>query len=404
MAERFSRPTTEDPDDKPGSIATPSASPRRLIGDADRSTVIVAKAIALVLATLAGLWLLNGLRGVLTWIAIAVFFSVALTPPVDLVVRRTKMPRWVATIIVFVVGVGVIIAIGWVLVTPVIDQSTELVDALPRYVQQAQERQGPLGRLIERYNLENWVTENQESIRSSVQNFGASAIDVVRSVFTTLVALITIAFLTILMTIEGPTLLSGALRILTPQQQDRARRLGRESARAITAFVAGNLLVSLIAGIATFITLTLLGVPFAGVLALWIGVADLIPLVGFTLGAIPAVIVGFLQSPTIGLGAVAFLLVYQQVENQIIGPNIMARAVEISPLLVLVSVLIGSEVLGLLGALLALPIAGIIKVVGVDLLQQYRPDLFVNPVDPRPRRRSVIMSLVRRLRTRQAAS
>ncbi|MDP8938216.1 MAG: AI-2E family transporter, partial [Actinomycetota bacterium] len=112
------------------------------------------------------------------------------------------------------------------------------------------------------------------------------------------------------------------------------------------------------------------GVPFRGVLALWVGFADLIPLVGATLGAIPTVAVAFLHSTTAGIGVLVFYIVYQQFENHVLQPAVMSKTVHINQLFVLVSVLIGVELFGILGALLAIPAAGVISVVARDLWDQ----------------------------------
>ncbi|MEU4482685.1 AI-2E family transporter [Micromonospora sp. NPDC023966] len=145
------------------------------------------------------------------------------------------------------------------------------------------------------------------------------------------------------------------------------RRVGRDSSRIITGYLSGNLLISVICGGLTFGVLFLAGVPFAGVIALVVALADLIPLVGATLGAIVAAGAAFLHSPTAGVVVLVFFVVYQQVENHLLQPVIMARAVRLNPLTVLVSVLLAAELAGLVGALLAIPVAGI----GQVLLREF---------------------------------
>ena len=132
----------------------------------------------------------------------------------------------------------------------------------------------------------------------------------------------------------------------------------------------GNILISLIASAVTYVGLWVFGVPFRGVAAVWVGFADLIPLVGATLGAIPTVGLSFLHSVTAGVGMIIIYVVYQQFENHVIQVAIMSRTVRLSPLGVLVSLLVGVQLFGLIGALLAIPAAGIIHVVGVDLYQE----------------------------------
>jgi predicted PurR-regulated permease PerM len=149
------------------------------------------------------------------------------------------------------------------------------------------------------------------------------------------------------------------------------RRVAADCAKAITGYMAGNLLISLIAGAVTFVSLWAFGVPFKAVLALWVFFADLIPLVGATLGAIPTIGVAFIHSTTAGIGMIIVYVVYQQFENHVLQVTIMARTVKINPLMVLVSVLIGVELFGLLGALLAIPVAGIIQVIGRDVYDEH---------------------------------
>src|SRR5207302_2178909 len=128
----------------------------------------------------------------------------------------------------------------------------------------------------------------------------------------------------------------------------------RDCARAITGYVFGNLLISVIAGVVTFVGLFAFGVPFRGELCLWVGFADLIPLVGATLGAVPTVAIAFLHSTTAGIGMIIVFVVYQQFENHVLQVVIMAKTVRINQLVVLVSVLVGVELAGFLGAPLAI--------------------------------------------------
>src|SRR5256886_10412057 len=146
-------------------------------------------------------------------------------------------------------------------------------------------------------------------------------------------------------------MMRGGLNMLSPPTAERIQRVARDCARAITGYVAGNLLISVIAAFVTFVSLKILGVPFALVLAIWVAFADLIPLVGATLGAIPTILVALLHSTTAGIAMAIVYIVYQQFENHVLQVTIMARTVRLNPLVVLVSVLAGVELYGFLGAL-----------------------------------------------------
>jgi predicted PurR-regulated permease PerM len=163
------------------------------------------------------------------------------------------------------------------------------------------------------------------------------------------------------------------------RHRERIRHVAADCAKAVTGYMAGNLLISVVAGVTTFVFLTIAGVPFAGVLGLWVAFADLIPLVGATLGAIPTIGVAFLSSPGRGIAALIFYVVYQQLENHILQPTIMSRTVDINPLAVLVSVLVGVQLFGLVGALLAIPVAGVIQVIVRNLYDEGEGTLKLEP-------------------------
>lgn len=328
--------------------------------------------IGLVLLTYAGFWVLRQVTRPITWLLIAAFFAIVLTPPVDFLVRRMHMRRGLAAGTVFLVGLLLIVGMLYAFIRPIVDQASEFADKFPTYVKDARAGKGWVGEMVTRYNIDEWFQKNQARLRSSVSDLGAPALDVARSVFNTLAATLTIAVLTFLMLIEGPEFLRGGLSMLSPPRQRRVRRIARDCARAVTGYVAGNLSISVIAGLFTYVVLLILRVPFREVLALWVGFADLIPLVGATMGAIPTIGVSFLHSVPAGIVSFVAYVLYQQFENHILQVTIMARTVALKPLTVLVSVLIGVELFGLLGALLAIPAAGIIKVLANEFLAPYR--------------------------------
>ena len=236
---------------------------------------------------------------------------------------------------------------------------------------------------MQRYNIDEWVRDNQDRLEQFRNDIGARAPTVLRSVANGLAALLTILVLTILMLLRGPDIQEGFLNLIdvpnAPRRRERVRRVAGDCARAVTGYMAGNLLISVIAGTATYVFLLVAGVPFREVLALWVAFADLIPLIGATLGAVPVVAVAFLHSVWSGVVTLIFFIAYQQFENHVLQVTVMSRTVDLNPLTVLISVLFGVELFGLLGALLAIPIAGVIQVIVRDIYDERQGRLKPEP-------------------------
>lgn len=334
--------------------------------------------IALVLATLAAIAILRELTQILAWLAIAGFFAIVLGPAVDALERR-GLRRGLATAIVFVTGLVLIAAMIYAFVQPLATRAGDFVTALPQAVEDAKQGQGPVGRIVQRWNIDTYIENNQDRLSDAVRNAGAPALDVARTVASTVFSLVTILVLTVLMLLEAPRLTSGLLSLIDEDNRARVRRVARDASRAISGYVVGNLLISIIAGMATFAMLSVVRVPFAGVLGLWVAFTDLIPMVGATLGAIPTIGFAFLHSTPAGVTALVFYVVYQQLENHFLQPAVMAKTVNLSPLTVLVSVLMGVQLFGVVGALLAIPAAGIITVVARDIYDEHRGQLKQEP-------------------------
>jgi predicted PurR-regulated permease PerM len=323
--------------------------------------------IALVVATYLTLRAIVLLAHIETLLVVAAFFAVVLTPAVDLVRRKLHVSRGLSTAIVFIVGLALLGGLMYTFIRPLVEQGREFADNFPTYVSEAREGRGPAGDLVKRYNLDERLRDAQASIEESMGNAGGGALKVAGKVLGGVASVITILVLSLMMILYGPDILKSALNVLEPTKRERVRAVASDCARALTGYVMGNLLISVVAGTATFIALLIFGVPFAAVLALWTAFADLIPLVGATLGAIPTIGVAFLHSTAAGIGMLVFYIVYQQFENHVLQVVIMSKTVQINQLFVLVSVLIGVELLGILGALLAIPAAGVLQVIVRDL-------------------------------------
>ena len=332
----------------------------------------IAATIAMVLATALGLLLVWEMRRILTWIVVAAFLAVILGPVTSLVERRLHVRRSLAALLVFLLGFLLLAGIVSAFVRPLAVEGPQFVDQVPTYISQARAGRGPLGGLVKRYNLDEYVARNQSRLREFGSRLTQPAVAVLRSIFSTVIALVTILVLTFLMILQGPSLVASWLESLPERRQEHVSKVAADCSKAVVGYMTGNLLISVIAGASTFVVLWILGVPYKGVVALFVGFADLIPLVGATLGAIVAVLVAALHSWVAAIVVLVFFIVYQQAENHLLQPLIMSRTVQLSALTVLISVLVGVELFGFLGALLAIPVAGVISVIARDLYDGYR--------------------------------
>jgi predicted PurR-regulated permease PerM len=347
--------------------------PGRVNGADDRLTARrVMITIGLLLATLLGLLFVYATRRVLVWILIAVVFAVALHPVVNWTQRRIARWRWLATLLVFVTAFVLLAALTALIVIPLADEVAQVVERSPHLLQDVRTGRGPIGHFLDRLHLRQYAESHQNQIRQYGARLQKPTVDVLKGALTSVAGAVTVAVLAYLMVLQAPRLVAGVLDVLPDRHAERGRRIGRDCARTITGYLSGNLLISVICGLLTFLTMAILRVPYAGVLALLVAIADLIPLVGATLGAVIAAGASFIHSTRAGIVVLVFFVVYQQVENHVLQPLIFSRVVRLSPLAVLVSVVLAADLAGFVGALLAIPAAGIIRIAYRELRASWR--------------------------------
>jgi predicted PurR-regulated permease PerM len=312
-------------------------------------------------------------RHVLAWVVIALFLALALDPLVAWIQRRGRLARGPAIAVTYLIVIIVIVGVGATFIPKLIDEVNGFVQALPDYVHDLTHGRGRLGFLETKYHV-------VEKVRKAVQDGGASkvlglsgvALSVTKSVITIIAATITIVFLTFFMLLEGREWVERVYSLFPEQSQERWRKVGHDIYRTVGGYVTGNILISLIAGSSATIVLLVTGVPYAVALGLLVAILDLIPLAGATVAGIVVVIVAFLHSIPAGIVLLIFIVAYQQLENHFLQPVIYGRTVQLSPLAVLISVLVGAELAGVLGALAAIPVAGTIQVIVRDRLSARR--------------------------------
>jgi len=318
----------------------------------------VAKVLLVVVAFAFAIQLLAQVKTVLVYLGLSLFLATALQPAVRYV-SRWLSHTW-AVGVVFLGLLAVLGAIAALMVVPIATQFDDLRAAVPDYFQQLQENE-TVRDLNERYGTLDRV---EEQIAGSPER----AFGVAGQVVSGLLSALTILFLTFFLLLELPRMSSGVLAMLKPEAADRARFIAGEVNRTVGGYVIGALIIALIAGTTMGLSLYVLGVPYALALAVFMGLFGLIPLVGATIGAIGAVGVALAtEGLSAGIALVIIVVVYQQLENHLIQPLVQRRTVQLSPLVIMLAILVGVTLLGVLGAIAAIPGAASIQI----LIREY---------------------------------
>lgn len=333
----------------------------RLVYFRPRAILVVLGIILSAVAILAFLYLA---WRVVTWILIALFLTLALNPAVEFFERKGLGRGWSSFIVFFLALIG-FTALGLLLIPPLVSQITTFVEDVPRLTEDLIAGRGSLGFLQDDYQL-------VDRVRDAIEEQGAGGVlgltevgfALARGIVSFVVGTVAIAFVTFFMLLEGPRLAARFREFLPEHMRPRWERISGDIYRTVGGYVTGNLVISLIAGIVSAVVLFALGSDYAVALAVLVAVLDLVPLAGATLAAVIVSTVAFIDLGWVkGLIVVVFFVLYQQLENHILQPIIYGRTVQLSPLTVLVAVLIGAELVGILGALAAIPVAGIVQAV-----------------------------------------
>lgn len=327
-------------------------------------------AIGLVAAALLLTVIIYRASNVLILTAIAGFLAVVLARPVAWLQNRAHLHHSMAIAAVLLTVLGLFVGMLALFILPVRIQLVAVLTDLPGTVQQAAQGKGPVGHVVQRLRLEQLLQDHQQSLNDTVSSVQDSMPTYVAAVLRGALAVVTVVVMTALMLLQSKALAETFTHALPIRHRERFRSVARDAARSVSGYMIGNLLISLCAGVAAFALLLILGVPNALVISIWVAFADLIPLVGATLGAVVAVAAAFLTSSSVGIIALVFFVVYQQFENGVLQTMVMSRTVKVNPLGVLLSVVLGAELFGAVGALLAVPLAGALSVVVKEMWRQ----------------------------------
>ncbi|HEY9522224.1 MAG TPA: AI-2E family transporter [Thermopolyspora sp.] len=309
---------------------------------------------------------------VIVLIVVAMFLAVGLNPVVE-GLQRHRLPRRLAISIVFFGVIAFFVLFGLAIVPPVADEVTAFVQAVPGYISELLAN-STIKQLDADYQLlarlQDYVTSGGlgSTIAGGIVGAGAVVLNGIFSGFTLLV--LTLYFLGSLSVIK-----EYFLSLVPASRRTRTRAMTNEILDGIGGYVAGNVLISVIAGLLTWAFLTIAGAEYALALALVVAVTDLIPLVGAMIGAVFVTGIGFLQSVPLGIACMVFFLVYQQVENYVIYPRVMKRSVDVTPAVTVIAALFGGTLLGIVGALLAIPAAAAIALIMREVVLPHQAGL-----------------------------
>ncbi|MEY2517367.1 MAG: hypothetical protein QOJ89_4725 [bacterium] len=312
-------------------------------------------------AAFAGLlFLLVQVRSTLLLLAIAIFLAVALGPAVDRFARN--VPRAAAILIVYVMMVCVFAGVLALVVPPVVNGASGLSSDIPNYIQDLRNNDR-IAKFDDKYDITPRLQEEAKKLPDKLGDAAGALQSIAAGAFNAAFQLLTILTMTFFLLLDGRRMAGFCLRRFGGEHESRLRGVVGRIYKSTSGYVAGALTITSINGILTFIVLTILGVPFAVPLAVLMSFFGLIPLVGATIGGVIILVVTlFNDFPQATIFYGIFLILYQQVENNVLQPFIFKRTVNVHPLAVIVAILAGSSILGVVGALVAIPVAAAIQI------------------------------------------
>ncbi|MBE3001084.1 AI-2E family transporter [Nocardiopsis sp. HNM0947] len=310
-------------------------------------------------------WLLGealaAVSTVLVYILVALFLAVGLNPLIETLRRQLRMPRWASILTVCLLLIALVTAFVWMMMPPLADQVTTFVTNLPSTIDALQETRF-FQNVDERFDVLERAEEAVVDPQVGQQVFGG-LVGVGQVVFNSLFAIFSVLVLTLFFMASLPGIMDMTYRLVPRSRRAGVRRIGDEIVQRIGDFIAGQLLVAAIGGVVAFLYLWAAGSAYALTLAVIVAVTALIPLIGTTLGSLVATLAMFTHGPVIGVVTLVFFLVYQQIESYVISPRVMRQAVDVHPSANITAALVGGALMGLVGALLAIPTVAALTIV-----------------------------------------
>lgn len=324
-----------------------------------RITGVAAAAVALSLLVVL---IIIRIQHVILLLGIAIFLALALEPSVSFLQRwlKSRSGAVAAMVVLLVLFIGLFFA---TIIPPIVAQTNSFIDNLPQLRADLEDASTPLGALERRFDITGRL---QQIAAGATEGIGS-----LTTVFGTVAGIIADSLVVIVLAtyflLHAPKMKKEGIKLVPSGRRERTGRIVELVFDKVGGWMEGNLLISIIAGVVSFIALALIGVPYPAALAMWVAITDLIPMVGALLGAVVCVIVAFFAGIVPGVITLVFFLAYQQIENYFIGPRIMKRTVDVSAVAVIIAALIGGTLIGPLGILLAVPGAAILKVLSNEM-------------------------------------
>jgi predicted PurR-regulated permease PerM len=349
------------------------------------SLLVIAVAVLLALVVME-------IRTTLRWALAAVFLALALGPAVGLVerlrIRGRSLPRWLAILAVYVIFAALFVFLMLHVIRPIISEVEALAPKLPGYVKDFEDwanNNAQFNELNQKFDITSKLKSAASDLPSKLGGAAGEARTLTVSLLNNLVAGVTILVLAFFLLIDGDRQFRQATERFTPSARDRWRRIGDRIYGVVKGYVTVNVTLAVAAGVVTWLVLELLGVDLAVPLGVTVAFLDLIPLIGLTMGGLlVAIVAAFHDFPVALIVWAAFFLIYQQLQDRVIQPLMYKNAVQIHPVIAIIAILIGAQLLGILGALLAIPIAASIGVLIDEAVSYQREHADTADAQPEP--------------------
>lgn len=319
-------------------------------------------------------------RASLTLLIVAFFLAVALSRPVNFLAgRMPRDSRGLATGTAYLIVLAILGVLLYVVVPPLIEQSRQFVQNIPDYIDQMETSSSKAAELARRYHIPEALEKVHTEQSQHLTEVGGPIFSTAKRIISSLAATITVLVLTFFMVVEGPAWIDRFWALQPDKKRKHRKQLAEQMYKVITGYVNGQLFIATLGAVNAYVAARIVGIPYALPVAGIVWFLGLIPLIGATLGGVLMVVLALFHSVPAAIILAVYLILYQQLENSFLQPLVQSRAVNISPLTILAAALIGANLAGLLGALIAIPIAACIRILVNDYFEHRNIEFDLTP-------------------------